>query len=230
MLELNYSDLKEYLPPDLVKNKNYKIHNCDQNSDEWHQIRCGRITASNMQILMGDGNTRESIIQSKAAEVITGVLDTSDTFTSKDTARGHELEDNARIRYCEVFGVDVETVGFVELDEFVGVSPDGLVNKDGLVEIKCPKNKNYLKQIANGSIELLELYKTQMQMQMWVCERDWCDYVIYNSNFEHDIFKWRFYRDDLHIERIKQAVERSKEDIKKYIIKFNKNIGAENGK
>lgn len=141
MLELNYSDLEEYLPPYLVKKPKYKIHNCEQNSDEWHQIRCGRITASNMQILMGDGDTRESIIQSKAAEVITGVLDTSDTFTSKDTARGHELEDEARMRYCEVFGIEVETVGFIELDEFVGVSPDGLANKDGLFEAKCPKIK-----------------------------------------------------------------------------------------
>lgn len=64
-----------------------------------------------------------------------------------------------------------------------------------------------------------------MQTQMWVCERDWCDYVIYNPNFQHDIHKWRFYRDDLHIERIKKAVERAKADIAKYIAKFNKVIG-----
>ncbi|WP_192483197.1 MULTISPECIES: lambda exonuclease family protein [Cysteiniphilum] len=225
MLELNYSDLEEYLPPDLVKKPKYKIHNFEQNSEEWFACRLGKLTASNMQIIMGDGDTREAIIQSKAAEVLTGVLDDSQHFKSKDMVRGNELEDDARMRYSEVYSVEVETFGFIELDEFVGVSPDGL-SKNGGLEIKCPNNKNYLNQIVNGEREILELYKTQCQMSIWVAEREWWDYVIYNPNFSHDIHRWRIYRDDLYIERIKQAVERAKADIAKYIVKFNKAIGA----
>ena len=213
----------DFSEEDFKDKEKYIIHNMEQNSKEWFAVRLGKLTASNIASIISDGKTRASIIRQKAAEIITGMIEHK-TIRSIDIDRGNELEPQARECYINSYGIDVIEVGFVELDSFVGVSPDGFASNDGLVEFKCPNDANFLKIVAGGKKVITKQYLYQMQMQMWVCDKKWCDYVIYNHNYKEKIFKIRIKRDESIIAIIKTAVDDAKKDIRKYIQQFNNNI------
>ena len=99
------------------------------------------------------------------------------------TERGRELEAAALALYEFVTGVSVTPVGFVTTDDgFVGCSPDGLIDEDGLVEVKCLKAENHVKAILyfqkNGHCP--PDHVQQAQGQMLICNRPWCDLVFYH--------------------------------------------------
>lgn len=92
---------------------------------------------------------------------------------------GIDHEAPARRWYTKSHGRPVREIGFVvhpKLD-FVGVSPDGMVDHDGLVEIKCPQMPNF--QLVLDSREVPARYRWQVQGQLWVCQRDWLDFVCF---------------------------------------------------
>jgi len=45
---------------------------------------------------------------------------------------------------------------------------------------------------------------------MYVCDRKWCDYVVYNPNFEQQLFIKRVERNESVIEQIKVGIETGK--------------------
>ena len=100
----------------------------------------------------------------------------------------------------------------MEENEYVGVSPDGLVGEDGLIEIKCPQDKTYTQYLLDGKIK--PEYYSQMQMQMFITERLWCDYVVYNPNFKKSITIQRVYPDKEEIKRIADGLAKGVEMIK----------------
>jgi len=48
-----------------------EIHNIEQGTDKWRELRYGRLTASDFHIFMGSSSTRTNLIWKKAAERIT---------------------------------------------------------------------------------------------------------------------------------------------------------------
>src|SRR5699024_467093 len=77
--------------------------------------------------------------------------------------------------------VKVTTVGFIKHPTIAnaGASPDGLVNDDDLLEIKCPKTFTHL-QFSKTRQPKRE-YIFQMQWQMICTGRQWCDFVSYDD-------------------------------------------------
>lgn len=182
-----------------------KIYNeLIQGEDEWLRIRLGKLTGSDFHTLMGNSTTKETILYKKAAERITGVASDGDRFSSIHTERGKELESEARQAYELETGLIVNQIGFVELDEFVGCSPDGLL-EDGGLEIKCKDNHGYLKAIIKQWIE--PGHKTQMQFNMYVCNAKFWDYCLYNPNFPNPLWITRMMRDEEYIDNIKKCVD-----------------------
>ncbi|MFS1539860.1 MAG: YqaJ viral recombinase family protein [Candidatus Phlomobacter fragariae] len=57
--------------------------------------------------------------------------------------------------------------------EGFGASPDGLVNDDGLIEIKCPNTTTHIETIITGKPKYE--YLLQMHGQMMCTGRNWCD-------------------------------------------------------
>lgn len=155
-----------------------KIYNFPQNTPEWYEVRLGKLTASRAQAIGNCGKGLETLCWEKAAEIITGKL--PEQIESEDIRRGHELENEARGVYSIETGRTVEQVGFVEYSKYAGCSPDGLV-KDGLIEIKCKNDVNHLKLLTRQKPE--SEYMWQMQMQMLVTKRRWCDFVSYNPHY-----------------------------------------------
>ena len=129
------------------------IHDVKQGSDEWLQLRVGKFTGTDGQAVAADGKGLETLVFEKAAEVITGKFKPS--YSNADIDRGHELEAMARNSYELESGNLVKEVGFVELDEFTGSSPDGFILEDGMVEIKCKNDANYARYLYDRKIDQL---------------------------------------------------------------------------
>jgi putative phage-type endonuclease len=190
-----------------------KIHNFEQNSPEWDQCRLGKFTASDAQAIATNGKGLQTLVYKKAAEIITGKA--KGNYTNGDMDRGHELEDTARSNYEIENGVLVEKVGFCEMDKYTGCSPDGLVGDDGLVEIKCKDDANYVRYLYEKKVD--SEYLWQMQMQMYVTDRQWVDYVVFNENFSKFRVE-RVMRDEDKISKIKAGLESGIELLNKILV------------
>lgn len=184
----------------------------EQRTDEWRQVRCGKITASRMNAVMntlknGDsGAERRKYIGELVCERLTG--EPTPHFQNAAMQHGTELEPLARQAYELETGNLVEEVGFIEHPTIpnAGASPDGLIGDDGLIEIKCPETWTHLETLK--SEEIKEDYLLQMQWQLECTKRKWCDFVSYDDRLPEKlrIFIKRVKRDDKLIERIKNEV------------------------
>lgn len=162
------------------------IHDVEQNSDEWLNLRCGMPTSSGAsKLVTSTGAPSKSMLD--YAEMLAGELyagGTIDDFAgNKHTERGHELEDEALDYYSFITGNNVEKVGFITNDDLTaGSSPDGLVGNDGLVEVKCLGYKAHIKAIRyiKDKGKIPTTYIAQKQDQMLICERKWCDSIFYH--------------------------------------------------
>lgn len=160
----------------------YKTHNLEQGTQEWYEVRKAKLTASRAQAIGNNGKGLETYVFELMADYYSQAE--KEQFTSKDTERGNELEEYAREMYELEQGVSVEQVGFIESDKHVGCSPDGLVGKDGLLEIKCLNDVKHYKLLVKGEKEIDSQYLWQVQMQLLITGRKWCDLMFYNPNFK----------------------------------------------
>jgi len=197
-----------------------KIYNFKQKSDDWYKIRAGKFTGSDFHILLGNSETKKTLLLKKTAERITGRI-LENTFTNSDIERGVELESTANLLYEFETNNTVEHIGFAELDEWVGCSPDGLIiDNKGIIEIKCPKDIIFLNQVINDKIK--PEYFTQIQFNLYVLNREYCDYIAYNQNYP--LFIKRIKRDDEYIDKIKECIEECKSKVLENITIFNEKI------
>jgi hypothetical protein len=151
----------------------------------------------------------------KALERLTGKC-VPNRFWTEDLQRGIDLEPVACREYELETGNKVTHVGFVQHNEYIGSSPDGLVGADGGVEFKCPNETNFWKLYRHPKVS--PQHYTQCQVNMWVCGRKWWDYVNY-STMERPIII-RVPRDE---EYIKQIEERAAE-VNKMIDSYGKKL------
>ena len=201
------------------------IETCEQGSDEWLQMRLGKVTASRVAdvIKKGRGSSVSQTAKSYMAELIAEVLTgESKPFFENDAMRwGTETEPQARSMY-EIKNdfVDVKEVAFVEHNDFIGISPDGLIGEDGLLEIKCPSTTTQIKRALSSDYS--SDYKAQIQMQLWVTERQWCDFVSFDPRLdcEASYLQQRVERDEEYIEEMKEKVYKFIEEMNESIIKL----------
>ena len=59
-----------------------------------------------------------------------------------------------------------------------GASPDGLIDDNGLVEIKCPNTATHIETLLGEGVQ--NKYINQMHVQMLCTGRDWCDFVSFD--------------------------------------------------
>jgi putative phage-type endonuclease len=183
------------------------VHRMPQRSEEWYAVRRGKMTASNAQTIANNGKGLETYVYGLLAEKHS--LGSEDRYVSDDMLRGVELEELARSTYTMEREV-AEEVGFIELDEYVGCSPDGLVGEDGGIEIKCPNNLNYFRLLVDGERAVDTKYLWQVQMCLYLTGRDWWDLVFYNPNFERDILIFRIKPELVMMEKLAVGIEKGK--------------------
>jgi len=193
-----------------------KLHNIPQGTDEWFKLRLGKFTASDAQAIATNGKGLETLCFEKVAELKTGKA--KESYTNEDMERGKRLEEMARNSYELETGIVASQIGFVELTEFIGCSPDGFIGEDGLLEIKCKNDANYVRYLYEKKIDLAHAW--QMQMQMLVCDRQWCDYVIFNENFEKTISIRRVKREPEAIEKLELGLKMGQAQVQEILSKI----------
>jgi putative phage-type endonuclease len=201
----------------------------EQGTPEWHMQRLGKVTASRIadvlaKVKTGEAVTREDYRTELVVQRLTNKP--SETFTNPAMEWGVLQEPMARITYEEKTSVFVEQVSFVEHPtiEWFGCSPDGLVGEDGLLEIKCPSSKNHIKYLLGGKPPAK--YVPQMQCQMAVTGRKWCDFVSYDPRLPEDLqlFVVRLERDVSFIMSMEEEVDKF---LKEVNVMVNKLKGIE---
>lgn len=201
-----------------------KIYNFEQRTEDWYNVRKGKMTASNAETIIANGKGLETYIYNLMAEYYSSAE--KESYINADMQRGIDLEPEAKIEFQFYTGLDIKEIGCVELNEYILASPDGLIGEDGLIEIKCPNDSIYFKLLLSNNIK--PEYIAQMQMQMYVTDRQYCYFVSYNPNFEKSLYIKKINRDEEMIEKLKKGLERGTQLIKEIKENFRK-VGT-NGK
>lgn len=187
-------------------------HNIDQNTDEWLEIRKGRITASTFSDFFAAPSTAayQKAIAKVAFERCGEDVERFGGNTYTDM--GHDEEPIARNAYESTTFDDIEDGMFWTLGEWCGASPDGLIGSDGIWENKA-------KVTTNTLLKMLEDYEKgvmlneksnkshfwQVHFQLYVTGRAWCDYQLGFSGYSPII--QRIHRDENIIKRIKEKID-----------------------
>lgn len=186
-----------------------KIHEMEQRSDEWFAIKKGKASASRAQAIGNGGKGLENYVIEIMAEYYS--IAERENYINEHMQRGIELEPIAKQVYELEHDCEVREIGFAEYNEYIGCSPDGLVGKDGMIEIKCPSDKNYLDILVNEKID--SGYVWQCQMNMLILQRKWCDLIFYNPNFKKSMYIKRLKADKKTHEKLLKGFEKVEEEI-----------------
>lgn len=190
--------------------------NIEQNSEEWHELRRGKMTASNATAIGANGAGLVTYTKELVLDRL-GII--TEPYINSDIERGNELEEEARQAYEFKTGVTTKKTGFItnSIYKNVGCSPDAIINEDGGLELKARNNLKHLSLILG---ETKEIPFNQIQLTLLITERKWWDFASYNPNFSKPLFITRILPDEKYFEKLKNGIERGNELINEYMDKY----------
>lgn len=183
------------------------IHNCEQGTIEWSNLRLGIPTASEFHRIVTptgalSAQSRDYAYRLVAESLLMRPL-SEDISNLPQIQHGKEYEAEAVRSYEFDNGVKTVKVGFMTNDAGdIGASPDRLVDDCGVLEIKCPQPATMVAYHVSGVIDAK--YKPQIQGQLMVSGRNWCDWLAYSR--EMPTITIRTLRDDEYIEKLSKAL------------------------
>jgi putative phage-type endonuclease len=189
-----------------------------QGTTEWKQLRLGKVTASRVSDVLSKVKNGESASRTKyRTELVVQRLtkEPGESFTNAAMEWGTATEPFARAAYEASTSTCVMQVPFVShlsIPNF-GCSPDGMISTNGLIEIKCPNSTTHIEYLLDGKPPAK--YISQMQCQMAVTGRKWCDFVSYDPRLPEDLqlFVVRLERDDEYIKAMEEEVTKFLEEV-----------------
>ncbi len=180
----------------------------EQGSEDWLQVRCGLLTASEMKYILtptlkvANNDKTRSHVYELLAQRITGYVEPH--YINDDMLRGQYDEIKARDLYSATYE-PVKEMGFITNNvggATVGFSPDGLVGDDGFIEIKSRRQKFQVQTIVEG--ETPSDFMMQVQTGLLVTGRKWCDFITYSAGLH--MATLRVFPDPVIHEAITEAV------------------------
>ena len=180
----------------------------EQGTPEWFAARLGIATASRFKDIMARTPApRNNYMAELVAERLTG--EREESYKSSDMQWGNDYEAVARLTY-KLNNPDkkVRDCGIFLHDKIAcGASPDGLVDEDGTIEIKCPKTATHIQTLKSG--KLPTQYFWQVQGQLLVTGRKWCDFISYDPRLPENAsyICIRVERDEVAIARLAESVD-----------------------
>lgn len=186
-----------------------KIHDVEQGSPAWLELRLGRPTASEFdKIVTPLGKLSKAETSTKYAYWLTAERMLNRPLTSIDNLkwveRGKLMEPAALKMYRFEHALDVRKVGFITTDDGrIGASPDGLVvGENAAVELKCPSEQVQMGYVLDG---FGPAYYVQVQGQMLVGEFEWVDRYAFHP--EMPSAHKRTYRDEPFIAKLREGLD-----------------------
>lgn len=156
-----------------------------QESAAWVKARIGCLTASRMADVLAvskrDGKPLEARARYMMELVAERMTDSAvDHFVTADMQWGLDHEIEAKAAYGKVRNCDVDPAGFIlhPSIEFLGASPDALIEADGLCEFKCPRTTTHIAWMLAGVVP--EQHRPQMAVQLLCTGRQWCDFMSFD--------------------------------------------------
>lgn len=154
-----------------------KIHHFDQGSEQWEEIRKGKATASRFkEVVTAKKLELSASSQRYAAQLVAERLgiESTDPLPTYWMQWGTEAEPYAIQEFERSQNLEVERVGFIELNDDCGCSPDGLIGDNELIEVKCPKSETLIQWQLNGALP--DEYRLQVQGSLWITGRSHCHF------------------------------------------------------
>jgi len=197
-----------------------------QNTPEWIQARVGYVTASMFPVIKKSGGgwtgTANNYLYELVGEHMTGQQ--AGSARSKAMDWGNNYEDEARNTYIFETGRDVAEKGFYPhpVERWIGASPDGgLTAEEGLVEIKCPyTTREHVRTLLKKTVP--PQYIDQVQGQLWVTGKQWCDFVSYDPRMkDKGLVIVRVDRDEAVIEELADRIIKFRDLVLKQLEKAN---------
>ena len=183
-----------------------------QRSEEWFLERLGHATASKFADALSKGKNGEESASRRnyklqlVTERLTG--QPSEGYSNAAMEWGTEQEPYARAAYEAYSGTIVDECGFIRHSGGLkaGASPDGLVGDNGIIEIKCPNSATHVETLVSRAMP--SKYISQVQGQLWITNRDWCDFVSFDPRMPGplQLFVVRVPRDEERIELIADGI------------------------
>lgn len=216
----------------------------DQRTDGWFAERAGRITASQMHTVAlprergtfktgpraGQQKPQPKALEDYAHQLAAERLTGKPRRQIKAAALqwGQDVEPAAVAAYQAETGVIVTLCGFVRHQryDFIGASPDFLVDGDGGGEIKSPESSEvHLATLLNG---LPREHIEQIQGGLWVTGRQWWDFVSFHPDFPQDyrLYVQRVERDELFIARLEAACLALESDVQSILAALEQKAAA----
>lgn len=203
----------------------------EQRTPEWFEARLGRPTASKFGDIVA--RTRSGYSASRKnyrAELVIQRLthEIPENYQNSAMEWGVENEPVAKLHYELSTGNTVEDTSLWLHDEIeAGASPDGLIGKDGCLEIKCPNTATHLETLRTGKVP--RQYFSQVQGQMWITGRKWCDFVSFDPRLpvNAQLFIVRVERDEVYIKDLEQEVIEFLKEVEEEV-EFVRSYGKEN--
>lgn len=179
-------------------------HDYEQGSEQWLAARKGCITGSRFK------DCRDKLKGGQPSKACIGyAMDTARErsggnapakFQNAAMRTGTEQEPLARLAYERRTGNLVQEVGFFTTEDgLYGLSPDGLIDDDGVLEIKTMVSSDTLfTAVADGDVSA---YMDQCLGYLWLLGRQWVDLVLWVPDLQHMVIK-RITRDEDAIEAL----------------------------
>ena len=169
-------------------------------SKMWLKARLNHITASHF------GEICKATVRKDMEALAKRLVKPQKRINAPSLKHGRKYESVAVEKYEKMYGITTQPCGLFVSQEYpmLAASPDGVVDKDTLLEVKCPygsinkltnpENVSYLNLTTNNELELdrRHAYYYQIQGQLFCAERSQCDLVIYTIE---DIKVMHIYKD-----------------------------------
>jgi hypothetical protein len=198
-----------------------------QGSDAWFQAKVGYASASSFSDIMakGGGVSRKKYLRRIVAERLTGKP--SESFSNAHTDRGIEQEPYARMALEALRGYVAEECGIIRHPKLmVSISPDGLIDLDGGMQIKSVIPTVQIETIEAGGYP--SEHKAQIQGELWVSGRQYWDFCSFSPDMpEHlRVYAFRVERDEAYIATLAAEIKSFLDEADAWVKKLNERKAA----
>lgn len=183
-------------------------YDIEQNTDAWYEIRRGKITGSKFATVLAHGvKGKEDPSVMRRKYMLTLISDRmggqpADGYSNRHMERGKAMEGEA-LKLYHALHAEPTRVGFVERNDDIGCSPDAFVGHSGMVQVKTALPHIQLERVLAPALPKEHI--CQVQGELWVCEREWSDFVSYWPGLP--LMVERVYRDEKAIKSIELGCE-----------------------
>ena len=147
----------------------------DQRSDGWFAERRQRLTASDVDSVLGNNKykSRKAVFQQKTSP-------NKERSHSRHQLHGIHYEAEAIKKFENLYEKTVIDFGLIAHPEFnwLGASPDGICLTGEMVEVKCPTTRPILES-KEYPLGCPSHYYGQVQTQLWCADLNKCYFVQY---------------------------------------------------